>query len=84
MRVYDAEQDGDKDFFRRVREGLIGALAWILENRTRGEVGTKVSISGGLDSPQFNSCEAVAGFLENAFVKAIAPSLEPKSERTSG
>jgi hypothetical protein len=76
MKVYDADQDRDKPFFQQVKERLIGGIAWILENRPRQEVATRIKLSGSLDSPQFSTWQAAAGFLRNAFMKAILPGLE--------
>ena len=80
IQVYDEDQDRAKSFARRLRERLIGAGAWILENRARDEVATKVDISGTLDSPQFSSWEAVVGLLRNAFIQAILPGLDPRAK----
>jgi hypothetical protein len=84
MKVYDADQDQAKSFGQRLREILINAGAWIMENRERDEVATKINISGNLDSPQFSTWEAVAGLLRNAFLEAILPGLEPTGTRQSG
>lgn len=73
---YDAVQDRDKEFLQKVKERLVGALAWILKNRERGEVATKVDLYGSLDSPQFSTWEAVTGFLRNAFLRAILPGFD--------
>jgi hypothetical protein len=84
MDLYDARQDRDKTFFHKVKEGLMAAAAWALKNRDRGEVATKVNLSGPLDSPQFSNWEALGGFLENAFVRAILPGFEGKDRSGSG
>ncbi len=84
MKLYGAEQERDKGFFRRVRQALIAAAAWLLENRSRNEVGTKIRVSGRLDRPQYSSWEAVAGLLKNAFIEALRPGLDSKAERQAG
>jgi len=84
MDLYDARQDRDKTFFHKLKEGLMATGAWILKNRDRGEVATKVNLSGPLDSPQFSTWEALGGFLENAFVRAILPGFEGKDRTRSG
>lgn len=84
MDLYDASQDRDKPFFHKLKEGLMAAAAWILKNRDRGEVATKVNLSGTLASPQFSTWEALGGFLENAFVRAILPGFEGKDRSRSG
>jgi hypothetical protein len=82
--LYDASQDRDKTFFQKLKEGLMAAAAWILKNRDRGEVATKVHLSGPLESPQFSTWEALGGFLENAFVRAILPGFEGKDRSRRG
>jgi hypothetical protein len=78
MQVYDEDKDREKGFFARVRQRLIGAVAWILKNRARDEVATEVHLSGSLESLQFSTWEAVGGLLKNAFVEAIQPGLLAK------
>ena len=84
IELYDASQDRDKPFFRKLKEGLMAAAARILKNRERGEVATKVKLSGPLDSPEFSTWEALGGFLENAFVRAILPGFEGKDGSRNG
>lgn len=81
MTVYDAAQDSSKGLLQRLRERLIGAGAWVLKNRPRDEVATRVEISGSLDDPKFSTWEAVLGLLRNAFIEAIWPGLEPRKDR---
>ncbi len=80
MEVFDANQDREKEFLQQVKEALLGALAWILENRPRQEVATKVTLSGTLDNPRYSTWEAVGGLLENAFIRAILPGLEQSKQ----
>jgi hypothetical protein len=82
--LYDARQDRHKPFFHKLKEGLMAAAAWTLKNRDRGEVATKINLSGPLDSPRFSTWEALGGFLENAFVRAILPGFEGKDRSRSG
>jgi hypothetical protein len=74
--LYDANQDRDKTFVQKMKERLLGAAAWMLKNRDRGEVATKVDLSGPLDRPQFSTWEALGGFMKNAFLRAIVPGFE--------
>lgn len=76
MKIYDARQDSDKAFFRKVREALIGGIAWILQNRARGEVATSAQISGRIDDPEISTWEIVMGLIQNAFFKAVLPGFE--------
>ncbi len=81
MKVYNADQDREKAFLQQVKEALLGAIAWILENRPRQEVATKVTLSGTLDDPRYSTWEVVGGLLENAFIRAILPELENRAPR---
>ena len=76
--VYDTEKDANKSFGQKLRQGAIGALAWVLSNRPRNEVATTITLTGRIDSPQYSSWEAFVGMLRNAFIKAISPGFENK------
>jgi hypothetical protein len=77
--VYDSTKDADKPFLQKVREGLIGALAWVLSNKPRNELATTISLTGKLDSPQYSNWEAFGGMLKNAFIAALRREFEGKS-----
>jgi hypothetical protein len=74
--VYDAEKDADKSFGQKIRQGIIGAVAWVLSNRPRNEVATTITLNGRIDSPQYSNWEAFVGMLKNAFISAIRPGFE--------
>ena len=80
MDVYDAHQEGNKPFFTKVREGVVAAAAWLLKNRRRDEVATRVTISGRIDGPQFSTWEALFGLLKNAFINAVTPGFEKQDD----
>jgi hypothetical protein len=76
LHVYDANQDMNKPFLTKLREGSISVLARLLSNRSRDEVGTTVTLSGQLDRPEFSNWEAFLGMVKNAFIKALTPGFE--------
>ena len=78
MDVYDAEQDEKKGPFKQLYEALIGAGSTILENRPREEVATVADLSGPIENPDASTLDIVLGLLQNAFLKAIKPGLEPR------
>jgi hypothetical protein len=80
MDVYDAAQDGNKSFFQAARERFVGLGAWLLQNRARNEVGTKVTITGRIDSPQYSTWEALLEALKNAFVRSLSRGLEKQTD----
>jgi len=81
MDVYDQRQDKDKSIFRKLYEGVIGGLSWILKNPPREEVATTVPVSGKLDNPQTSTWETVVGLVQNAFFKAILPGFERSAQQ---
>ena len=91
MDVYDQRQDKEKGIFRKLYEGIIGGLSWILQNTPRDEVATAVNVSGKLSNPQTSTIETILGIVQNAFFKAILPGFERQArpqgkspERKSG
>jgi hypothetical protein len=74
--VYNPRQDRHKGVLRKIYEGVIGGLSWVLENRPREEVATTTKVSGTLSNPQASTVEIVLGLVQNAFFKSIVPGLE--------
>lgn len=72
----DRRQDKDKGIVRKVYEGLIGGISWLLENRPHEEVATVTPVSGKLENPQTSTAQAILGLVQNAFFKAILPGFE--------
>lgn len=83
VEVSDPQQDGAKGFLQKAKERLISGAAWILRNRPRREIATRVNISGTLDSPQYSTWEAVGGLLRNAFIAPLLPGFEGGAEAGS-
>ncbi|MFI5364822.1 MAG: DUF748 domain-containing protein [Candidatus Binatia bacterium] len=75
MQVYSSAQDAAKPLPHQLYEGAIGGLQTLLQNR-RGEVATKVAISGRASDPETSTWEIVLGLVENAFVKAVTHGFE--------
>jgi uncharacterized protein involved in outer membrane biogenesis len=78
--VYDPKQDRKKGIFSKLYEGILGGLAWVLENRPRAEVATTTKISGKLSNPETSVAEIIIGLVQNAFFRAILPGLEREIE----
>ena len=76
LKVYDSEQDREKNALDKVREGAIEDLSTLLENVPRDEVATKVDVSGRTSRPQTEIIQIVLGLIQNAFFKAILPGFE--------
>lgn len=78
--VYDPKQDRKKGIFSKLYEGILGGLAWVLQNRPREEVATTTNISGKLSNPETSMTDIIIGLVQNAFFRAILPGLEQEIE----
>ena len=76
VEVSDPRQDPEKGVLQKAKERLISGIAWILRNRPRHEIATRVNLSGTLDSPEYSTWEAVGGLLKNAFLQPLLPGFE--------
>lgn len=74
--VYDNRQDKEKGIFRKLYEGVVGGISWLLQNTPRDEVATQITISGKLSNPETSTWETIIGLIQNAFFKAILPGFE--------
>jgi hypothetical protein len=83
VKAYDRRQDKNKGLVHNVYERLIGGISWVLENRSRAEVATMVTVSGKLENPKTSTAEALFGLIQNAFFKAILPGFEKATEPAS-
>jgi hypothetical protein len=75
VRVYSSAQDAAKPLPHQLYEEAVGGLQTVLQNR-RGEVATKVDISGRVSDPETSTWEIVWGLVENAFIKAVTHGFE--------
>jgi hypothetical protein len=84
MDVYDHRQEREKNVFRKLYEGLIGGLSWLLRNPPREEVATTTTVSGKLSDPRTSTLEVVLGLVQNAFFKSILPGFEREVSSRGG
>jgi hypothetical protein len=80
IKIYDSEQDRNKNPFRKMWEGIAGGIAKILENR-HGEVATVTSLKGPVEDPHANAMQILGGLVRNAFIRAILPGFRQEVAR---
>ncbi|BES72322.1 DUF748 domain-containing protein [Marinobacter nanhaiticus D15-8W] len=71
----DVEKQGD-NLFQVVWEGLVGAVAELLENQPKDQFATRIPIEGQIDSPDTETLAAIINVLRNAFINAFEAELE--------
>lgn len=84
MKVYDRQKDKGKSVSHQMYEMLVGGLAKLLENRSRGEVATRADIAGPVGSPEADTLQVIGQLIKNAFFKAILPGFEQEVTKLRG
>ncbi|HEX6892787.1 MAG TPA: DUF748 domain-containing protein [Chryseolinea sp.] len=70
------KEDRDDNIFRKMWEAIAGFAGEVFENQPRDQVATKIPFEGRLDNPQADVWETVINVLQNAFIRAIQPSID--------
>jgi hypothetical protein len=67
----------DKDNLGKVAwESVVGAVAWLLNNKPKDQIATRASFTGNIDNPDVNLWSIIGQLLRNAFIQALFPALE--------
>jgi hypothetical protein len=70
------KEDRKDNLFRKMWEGLAGAVGQVLKNHRKDQIATKIPFQGDLDNPSTNVWYALANVLQNAFIHALKPSID--------
>jgi hypothetical protein len=70
------KEDRDDNIFRKTWEAITGFAGEVFENQPKDQVATKIPFEGRLDNPQADVWETVINVLQNAFIRAIQPSID--------
>ena len=70
------KEDRDDNVFRKLWEGLAGSVAEIFQNQKKDQFATKVPFEGSVKSLDTNIWFAISQILQNAFIRAIQPSID--------
>ena len=70
------KEDRDDNIFRKMWEAIAGFAGEVFENQPKDQVATKIPFEGRLDNPKADVWETVINVLENAFIRAIQPSID--------
>lgn len=76
LQVYDRRSAREKSLFHKLYVGMVGGIAKLLENRARGEVATKTTISGPVENPNISTGQIILNLIRNAFIRSILPGFE--------
>jgi hypothetical protein len=70
------EEDREDNALKKLWEGLVGAIGEVFENQPNNRFATKVPFEGDVENPKANVWYAVVQVMQNAFVRALQPSLD--------
>ncbi|SKC54642.1 DUF748 domain-containing protein [Ohtaekwangia koreensis] len=70
------KEDRKDNILRKMWEGLAGTVGEVFENQRKDQVATKVPFEGNLKNPDTNVWYALSSILQNAFIRAIQPSID--------
>lgn len=69
-------EDRNDNLFRKLWEGFVAGVYQVIKNKKADQVATKIPIEGRLDDPHINIFIAVLTIFQNAFFRAMRPSLD--------
>ena len=70
------KEDRKDNIFRKMWEAFVGLTGEVFENQPKDQVATKIPFQGRLDNPKADVWETVVNVLQNAFIRAIQPSID--------
>ena len=70
------KEDRKDNVFRKLWEGIAGTLSEVFENQEENQVATKIPFEGEIQNPDANIWYAIMRILQNAFIRAIQPSID--------
>jgi hypothetical protein len=69
-------EDKDDNVLKKFWEGLVGGVGFIFKNQRQDQVATKVPIEGNFNKTKVYTWRAILEILRNAFVEALAPTVD--------
>jgi Domain of Unknown Function (DUF748) len=77
LEVFAWEKERKKNVLEIVWQAIAGTLAAGFKNHPHDQLATQIPITGNFSQPQIHSWAAVVSVLENAFIAALKPRIEP-------
>ncbi len=69
-------EDRHDTILQKLWEGIVGGVAQIFKNQRKDQLATKIPFEGDIKEPETNVWFVIGNILQNAFVRAIQPSLD--------
>lgn len=68
--------DRDDHVLTRIWENVVQGLAWLVENKARDQVGTRIPFQGQFGDPEIGLWATVRNLFRHGFVQAFNPTIE--------
>jgi hypothetical protein len=69
-------EDKNKKVLTRIWENIVGGLAWLVKNKARDQVGTRIPFQGQFGDPQVGLMSTIRNLFRHGFVRAFNPTIE--------
>ena len=69
-------EDKQKGVFSRVWENVVRGLAWLVKNKARDQVGTRVPFQGRFGDPKVGLGTTIVNLFRHGFIRAFNPTVE--------
>lgn len=69
-------EDKNKGVFTRVWENIVQGLAWLVKNKARDQVATRIPFQGRFGDPQVGLWATVSNLFRHGFIRAFNPTIE--------
>jgi hypothetical protein len=69
-------EDKRKNVFSRIWENVVGGLAWLVKNKPRDQVGTRIPFQGRFGDPKVGLWTTITNLFRHGFVRAFNPTVE--------
>lgn len=73
---FKSVEDEHKGMGSRLWEKMVAGLAWLVKNKGRDQVGTRIPFEGRFDDPQFGLWTTIANLFRHGFIRAFNPTIE--------
>ena len=68
--------DENKSVLTRIWENVVQGLAWLVKNKARDQVGTRIPFQGQFGDPEVGLWATIANLFRHGFVRAFNPTIE--------
>ncbi|MEY4938503.1 MAG: hypothetical protein RIQ93_238 [Verrucomicrobiota bacterium] len=69
-------EDKEKGVFNRLWEHVVSGLAWLVKNKSRDQVATRVPFEGRFGDPKVGMLATVGNLFRHGFIQAFNPTVE--------